>query len=71
MAGYRALFVSDIGVSELILQLTEIDSSLDGSEFMCVAIGTDGRRHETSITIRAKGTHERMQILLLRELIMV
>ena len=65
MAGYRALVVTDSGVSELILQLTEIDSSLDGSEFICVAIGTDGRRHETSITIRAKGTHERRMILLL------
>ena len=62
VAGFPVLFTSGSDVSELqlVLQLIpEVGSTWDGAEFMCVAIGTDKRRHEQSITIQVKGTHVR------------
>ena len=58
VAGYNVPFVSDNSVSVLVLRLTpDPSSSLDGSEFTCVAVGSGGERYEVSITIRVKGTY--------------
>ena len=60
VAGYQLPFLEGRDVNVLVLQLhlfPEDGSTWDGSEFTCIAIGTDGRTVEQRITIHVKGTH--------------
>ena len=66
VAGYQVPIVSDNNVSVLVLSLApekNSNSRLDCSNFLCVAIGTDGNRYELSIKIQVKGTHACTQAL--------